>query len=59
MPAAVQFDYKMRLDKQITSNVKMSFVNLTDMYRVWSCLSLDSLEIMVIVFVTSHQNQIK
>ncbi len=30
----VQFDSKMRLDKQITSIVKMSFVNLRDTYQV-------------------------
>ncbi len=67
----VQFDCKMCLDKQITFIVKMSFVNLKDMYQVRSCLSLDSLQTMAHVFITSRldygksflcglpQNQIK
>ncbi len=50
----VQFDSKMCLDKQITSIVKMSFVNLKDMDQVPSCLSLDSLESMVHAFITNH-----
>ncbi len=50
----VQFDSKMRLDKHITYIVKMLFVNLKDMYQVWSCLSLDSLETMFHALITSH-----
>ncbi len=49
----VQFDSKMRLDKQIASIVKMSFVNLKDMYQVRSCLSLDSSKTMVYAFITN------
>ncbi len=49
----VQFDSKICLDKQITSIVKMLFENLKDMYQVRSCLSLDSSETMVHVFITS------
>ncbi len=37
----VQSDSKIRLDKQITCIVKMSFVNLKDEYHAPSCLSLD------------------
>ncbi len=43
----------MRLDKQITSIVKMSFVNLKDRYQGRSCMSLDSLETMVHAFIIS------
>ncbi len=50
----VQFDSKMRLDKQITSIVKMSFTNLKDMYQVRSCLSSDCSEIKIHAFITSH-----
>ncbi len=49
----VQFDSKMRLDKQITSIVKMSFVNLKDRYQGRSCMSLDALETMVHAFIIS------
>ncbi len=49
----VQFDSKKCLDKQITSIIKMSFVNLKDMCQVRSCLSLDSLETMLHDFITS------
>ncbi len=50
----VQFDSKMRHDKQITSIVKMSFVNLKDPCQVPSCLSLDSSETMVHFFIISR-----
>ncbi len=43
MNLRVQFDSKICLDKHITSIVKISFVNLKDMYQVRSCLSLDKL----------------